>query len=236
MKIKIAHLYYDLMNLYGEQGNIIALKESLTNQNVEADIDLLSIGDEINFKDYDIIYIGTGSKGNLLLALEDIKKYAKDIKAALKKGKIFISTGNSHELFGKSLTYDNTEYDGLNIFPYYSKESSERITGECIMKCDELEDNIIGFQNRASVIQIDDNHLFKVINGSADNKKSEYEGFKENNFYGTYLIGPLLIRNPHLTDYIIKKLLEEKGMKFHEDKTTPLYKAYTEYKKNFYTK
>ena len=50
MKVKIAHLYYDLMNLYGEQGNIIALKESLKNQNIETEIDLLSIGDDINFK------------------------------------------------------------------------------------------------------------------------------------------------------------------------------------------
>ena len=55
MKVKIAHLYYDLMNLYGEQGNIIALKESLKNQNIETEIDLLSIGDDINFKDYDIL-------------------------------------------------------------------------------------------------------------------------------------------------------------------------------------
>ena len=105
MKVKIAHLYYDLMNLYGEQGNIIALKESLKNQNIETEIDLLSIGDDINFKDYDIFYIGTGSKESLLLTLEDIKKYTKDIKSAIKGGKVFISTGNSHELFGKSLTY-----------------------------------------------------------------------------------------------------------------------------------
>ena len=92
MKVKIAHLYYDLMNLYGEQGNIIALKESLKNQNIETEIDLLSIGDDINFKDYDIFYIGTGSKESLLLTLEDIKKYTKDIKSAIKGGKVFIST------------------------------------------------------------------------------------------------------------------------------------------------
>lgn len=233
MKVKIAHLYYDLMNLYGEQGNIIAIKESLKNQNIETEIDLLSIGDDINFKDYDIFYIGTGSKESLLLTLDDIKKYTKDIKSAIKGGKVFISTGNSHELFGKSLTYNNIEYDGLNLFPYYSKEANERITGECTMHHDNLEDNIIGFQNRASLIQIDNNHLFTLIKGDADNKKSTYEGYTENNFYGTYLIGPLLIRNPHLTDYIVKKLLEEKRMKFHEDKDTPLYRAYQEYNKNF---
>lgn len=234
MKIKIAHLYYDLMNLYGEQGNILALKEAFNKQNIDTEIDTLTIKDDIDFKKYDIFYIGSGSKESLLITLEDIKKYQKDIKNAIKKDIYFISTGNSHELFGKSLTYDNITYDGLNIFNYYSKENSKRLTGECFMKCSGLKDIIIGFQNRASIIQINDHHLFEVISGYQDNFKSSYEGYHENNFFGTYLIGPLLIRNPHLTDLIVKDILIKKGKNFHEDKDTPEYKAYNEYLKNFY--
>ena len=54
MKIKIAHLYYDLMNLYGEQGNILALKEAFNKQNIDTEIDTLTIKDDIDFKKYDI--------------------------------------------------------------------------------------------------------------------------------------------------------------------------------------
>ena len=51
--IKILHLYYDLLNQYGEQGNILALKDSFRNQNIEVSIDSLSCGDKIDFKKYD---------------------------------------------------------------------------------------------------------------------------------------------------------------------------------------
>ena len=78
--IKILHLYYDLLNQYGEQGNILALKDSFRNQNIEVSIDLLSCGDKIDFKKYDLIYMGTGSDENLYIALEDIKKYKKELK------------------------------------------------------------------------------------------------------------------------------------------------------------
>ena len=55
--IKILHLYYDLLNQYGEQGNILALKDSFRNQNVEVSIDLLSCGDKIDFKKYDLPHL-----------------------------------------------------------------------------------------------------------------------------------------------------------------------------------
>ena len=78
--IKIAHLYYDLLNLYGEQGNILALKNAFKNQNVEVSVDLYSVGDEIDFKNYDIVYIGSGSLESLKIAAKDIKRFARKIK------------------------------------------------------------------------------------------------------------------------------------------------------------
>ena len=47
--IKIAHLYYDLLNLYGEQGNIMAIKKAFNNQNIDADISFLSVNNKISF-------------------------------------------------------------------------------------------------------------------------------------------------------------------------------------------
>lgn len=233
MKIKIAHLYYDLLNLYGEQGNILALKNAFENQNVKVEINLLSAGDNINFNKYDIFYMGSGTNQNLLIVLNDLKKHKKQLLNAIKKNKYFISTGNSHEIFGKFIEMDNAKYEGLKIFDYYAKQNPKRIVGESFMEFENLTP-IIGFQNRLSVMQCDDNHLFSVINGYADNYKSSFEGYRENNFFGTYLIGPLLIRNPHFTDYIVKDILEKKNIPYTEITNTIEYKAYNEYLKNFY--
>lgn len=233
MKIKIAHLYYDLLNLYGEQGNVLALVDAFKKQDIETEVDLLSIGNNINFKKYDIFYIGSGSEENLILALEDFKKYSKEFIEIIKSNKYFISTGNSHEMFGKFIEMNNQKYEGLGIFNYYSKQNPMRIVGESFLEFEDLSP-IIGFQNRLSVMQCDNNHLFSVINGYADNYKSSYEGYRENNFFGTYLIGPLLIRNPHLTDYIVENILNEKDLPYNKISNTFEYKAYNEYIKNFY--
>ena len=101
MIIHIAHLYYDLMNLYGENGNIKALIYALKSQNIKVNLDKLTINDEIDFNKYDLIYIGCGTESNELIVLNDILKYKKDIKKYIENNKFILATGNSFELFGK---------------------------------------------------------------------------------------------------------------------------------------
>ncbi len=227
--IKILHLYYDLLNLSGEQGNILALKKAFNNQNVEVKVDCLSVDDKIKFSDYDLIYMGNGSNSNLSIALEDIKKYKKELKKYIDNNGYVIATGNSYLLFGEKI--NDTEC--LGIFDYYAKWTN-RTAHECLMKMLNQKD-IIGFQNRDYVVNIKRNHLFKVIDGICDNLKSENEGYHENNFYGTSVIGPLLIRNPHFTNMIVKDILEKNNLVFHDDKFKLLNDAYEEYIKNFYS-
>ena len=70
MEITIGHLYYDLMNLYGEIGNIKVLTYHLKNQGIKVNIKNLSIDDDINFDELDLIYIGSGTNNNQLLVLD----------------------------------------------------------------------------------------------------------------------------------------------------------------------
>lgn len=226
--IKIAHLYYDLMNLYGESGNITALKSSLENQGVKVKIDYLTKGNSINFKEYDIIYMGQGSEANQEIVRKDIIRYKKMMKK-LCKTKTFIITGNAYELFGRDI--DGKE--ALDVFDFSTKTVRNRIVGEQVYKTYLLNNPIIGFQNRNAINDNKENNLFSVIKGNANNQNTNFEGIKINNFYGTYALGPLLIRNPHLTDLIIRNLLESKGIKYKEILDTPDYKAYHEYLKNF---
>lgn len=220
--IKIAHLYYDLMNYFGEQGNITALKSAIKYADVKVSVDTLSIDDKIDFNAYDIFYIGMGSKINQELVRKDILKYKNDIKKIIDK-KMFIATGNSYELFGKNI--DGKEC--LGVFDFSSK-STNRIVGEQVFKTDLIDYPIIGFQNRESTNDIKENYLFEVIKGTGNDESTNFEGIHINNFFGTYLIGPLLIRNPYFKDELLKYLGISKF-----DETLPDYKAYYEYLKNF---
>ena len=80
MKINILYLYNDLMNLYGESGNIKAITNYLKEQNIKTNIIEKSIQDEITLEDIDLIYIGSGMENNQLLALEHLKNYKEQLK------------------------------------------------------------------------------------------------------------------------------------------------------------
>lgn len=226
--IKVLHLYYDLLNLYGEQGNILALKRAFKNQNVEIEVDYLSVQDKIDFKKYDLVYLGSGSTENLLIALEDIKRHKKELKKYIESKKVLLATGNSYLLFGQKIN----NLDALGIFDYYAA-SSEKMAHESLMELYQEKD-IIGFQNREFIVNNKRNHLFKVKEGLCDNLKSEYEGYHEYNFYGTFVIGPLLIRNPHFTNILVKEIMEKNNLIYHEYEDKILVDAYNQYIKNFY--
>lgn len=226
--IKVLHLYYDLLNLYGEQGNILALKRAFKNQNVEIEVDYLSVQDKIDFKKYDLVYLGSGSAENLLIALEDIKRHKKELKKYIESKKVLLATGNSYLLFGQKIN----NLDALGIFDYYAA-SSEKMAQESLMELYQEKD-VIGFQNREFIVNNKRNHLFKVKEGLCDNLKSEYEGYHEYNFYGTFVIGPLLIRNPHFTNILVKEIMEKNNLIYHEYEDKILVDAYNQYIKNFY--
>lgn len=210
MTINIMHLYYDLLNLYGESGNIKVLKKYFENQGIKTNIHFVTINDDINLENIDIIYIGNGTENNQLLALSHLKKYKKIIKDYIENNGIIISTGNSYEMFGKKI--DKTL--ALNIFDYSTYNDNFRIVDEVLLESSFLKEKIIGFQNQEKIVKINNNHLFKVIKGTGDYPKSNFEGYKYKNFYGTHLIGPLLVRNPNLLEYICNNLIKEKKKNF----------------------
>lgn len=220
--IKIAHLYYDLMNYYGEQGNVLALKTAIEYAGFKVNIKTLSVDDEIDFEKYDIFYMGMGTKKNQEIVRKDILKYKDKIENVIDK-KMFIMTGNSYELFGKKID----DKKCLGVFNFESK-TTDRIVGEQVFKSDIIKETIIGFQNRFSSNNIKDNYLFEVIKGTGNDSESKVEGIHKNNFFGTYLLGPILIRNPYFKDALLKYIgIDKVNTKLVD------YKAYHEYLKNF---
>lgn len=239
--INVLHLYYDLLNLYGENANSRCIVHSLELNNIKVNIDLKSLDDKINFDDYDIIYIGSGSENNLLIALEDLKRRKKDIKKYIDDEKCLLLTGNSMDLFGKYIETNNNKIDGLNIFDYYTKfisestfknASTDRIVGEVFAQSNLIKQKIVGFQNRCDLNYNITTPLFKTEQRFSNDLESENEGFTYKNVYATHIIGPLLIRNPYLTDYILKKICEKKNLEYKISDDLSI-KAYKKYLSNF---
>ena len=155
----------------------------------------MSIGDDKDFKNIDFLYIGSGTEHNISLALEDLKKDKDKIKEYLDDNKILLSTGNSVELFGNYII-TNKKIKALGIIDYVCMHQ-ERIVKDVKTKTNILDKDIIGFEN----------HIGKNISNNEDM-------FNEGSFYGSYIIGPILVRNPDLCSLFVHKIIDSKRNDF----------------------
>lgn len=217
------------MNLYGEVGNVLALKRFIERQNVNAEIHFLTVGDHIDFEKYDFYYIGAGSEESQQIVLDDLMPYRPAIAKAVDNGKMFLATGNAMELFGRMIRLQNGRtIDCLGTFDYQATEQANRLVSEIFYKYESLPEgkgrDILGFKNCRCNIVNNNHRMFEFANN-----------VNIKNFYGMNFVGPFLIRNPYFTDMLLKKLFEGKGYNYVSKEDTIEFKAYHEFVKNFIT-
>ena len=210
MIIKILHLYYDIMNLYGEYGNLVILEDRIKEQGFSVSVDKKSINDEITFNDYDFIYIGCGTEKNQHVVLEHLKNYKDELKVYIEEGKVILATGNSYEMFGKVIDSE----EGLGIFDFEVLRTPDRITSDVIYKSIILQNETVGFVNKMSNIVHNLNPFYEVVFGVGENEKNDHEGVKYKNFYGTYVLGPILVRNPEFLKYLVNLICTKRDTAF----------------------
>ncbi len=193
MTINIGYLYYDLLNLYGEIGNIKIIKYQLEKQNIKVNIDKVTLEDNININKYDLIYLGSGTEKNIETVYQNIKQYKDDLKNYIKDNKFILVTGNAIDLLTK---------DHLNLYDIDIKDKEKRYVEELNITNNYIKDNIIGLTNRYGYIKNTKNPLY------------EDKGIKDNNLYATSLIGPIMVKNPLFLEYFLKELIKSKDKKF----------------------
>jgi len=195
MKITIAHLYPKELDLYGENGNIKALKYALENNNIEVTIKNINKEDNPNFNEFDFVYIGSGRKIFLEKVKERLKPYKNDILKYISNNKIFLVTGNALSIF---------EFLGL----YEVLLCSERKVADVVATTSLCNENVYGFQNTEYLLKSTEGIIFNIIKGHGNNNIF-MEGYNVNNFYVTSLIGPILARNDNLTNYFVDLIIED---------------------------
>ena len=210
MEVKLLHLYSDIMNLYGEYGNMKLLEQHLKDQGFEVVLDKKTINDEIKFDDYDFIYVGSGTEKNQQVILADMLKYKEDLKNIIEKNKVLLFTGNSYEILGKTINGK----EALHIFEFETENTTNRITEDIIATSSILKNKVVGFINNMSSIKNNNQPLFNIEFGVGENKESKQEGIIYKNLIGTHLIGPILERNPEILQLIIEKIGKNKDEKF----------------------
>ena len=216
-EIKILYLYPDMLELYGDYGNIQVLKYRIEARGYKAIIDRYSIGDDApNFNDYDIVFAGGGADKEQSILADDLVKYKDNIKDAVNNGVFFLLICGAYQLFGKY--YKGVEGNiipGLEVFDYYTvanPDRKKRCIGNIVIEAtlNGVETKVIGFENHGGQTFDISNSFGNVLFGNGNKFGDSEEGFFENNVIATYLHGPLLSKNPELCDFIIKYCLNRK--------------------------
>ncbi len=218
MKVNIGWLYSDLMNIYGDRGNIVTLENRCRWRGIDVQVKKITIGDQFAPDEFDILFFGGGQDREQVIVAEDLKKgMDKIIKQAVENGVVMLNICGGYQLLGKYyLSPDNEKMPGIGIFDIETKGGDKRMIGNIVIRSDVLgEEKIVGFENHGGKTYLGEGikPLGKVLSGYGNNGEDKTEGAVYKNTFGTYLHGPILPKNPHFADLLIKKALERKYKK-----------------------
>ena len=217
MKITIGHLYPDLLNLYGDRGNIQCLMKRCQWRGIEAETIPFELEDEIDFSKLDIVLLGGGSDREQMLVCEKLKEIQKDFKAYVENYGVVIAICGGYQLLGNYYKTEQGTMKGLELVDLYTEQGEGRLIDNIVLQSDLFDMPIVGFENHGGRTYIKDNKpLGKVLYGAGNDGKSGYEGVVYKNVIGTYLHGPLLPKNSQLADWLISHALEQKYGKMIE--------------------
>ena len=213
MIIKIAHLYPDMLNLYGDRGNIIALKNRMERREIEVKVDKITMGQSFNSDDYDLLFVGGGQDFEQDVLLDDLKKGKdKEMKRAVENSKVFLAICGGYQMLGKYYkTYDGKMLEYLGILDFYTQGKEERLIGNYAFKTKEGIE-IVGFENHSGRTYLgkDLQPLGKIIKGYGNNGEDGTEGVRYKNTFGTYSHGPILPKNSKFADLLISLAVKNK--------------------------
>ena len=210
MKLKILWMYHDLMDLYGDKGNIQVLKTRAEKRGIETAVDTCGIGEKREIRDYDIFFLGGGADREQNLIYEDLLSRRAEIEQAMNAGTAFLLICGGYQMFGKYYKdQDGNTVPCLSFFDYYT-EASDR-DHRCIgniaidVTMDGETFRAVGFENHGGQTKNVLTPLGTVLKGHGNEFQSRFEGFVNDQVAATYMHGPLLPKNPQIADLILKR-------------------------------
>ncbi|MDR1605125.1 MAG: glutamine amidotransferase [Gracilibacteraceae bacterium] len=230
MIMRIAHLYPDLLNLYGDRGNVMTLAARCRWRGIECVTERVSLGADWDPAAADIVFFGGGSDREQGILAADLGRRAESLGAALAGGLVLLAVCGGLQMLGGSYrTPTGEKYPGLGLLDLYTEAGRERFIGDvradltpetaaaAARACPQAMPltTLVGFENHGGRTWLGDGlaPLARVRPGAGagNNGRDGGEGVRWRNVFGTYLHGPFLPKNPHIADLLLSLALERRG-------------------------
>lgn len=223
--LTIGWLYPELMNIYGDRGNIITLEKRASWRGIKTEIKYLNPGFlDSTLKTCDLLLMGGAQDRQQTIVNEDLKKHKSALSRMIERGVPGLYVCGGFQFLGNYYKEaDGTIINGLGIFDLYTEnpgENVKRLIGNIAIKpeIEGLTKNIFGFENHGGRTHLGKNvkPFGKVIKGFGNNEDG-FEGAVYKNSIGTYMHGPILPKNPQLADHLLSIALESKNLDILDD-------------------
>ena len=213
--IRVAHLYPEHLNIYADRGNIAALERRCAWREIGFAVTGVGIGDGL--PDADLYYVGGGQDRDQALIAGDLVRHAGPLAEMVAGGAGVLAVCGGYQLLGHSYRgHQGAELPGLGLVDLVTRAGTTRMIGNIVLDCD-LEGTgarrVVGFENHAGRTYLGEGvqPLGHVVHGHGNNGEDGGEGVRSGSVIGTYVHGPLLPKNPWLTDWLITQALRRGG-------------------------
>ena len=220
-KLVIVHMYPELLNLYGDVGNVTILAERARKRGIHVDVVSISPGQRADFETADIVFLGGGPDREQHLASIDLLSQADEIRRYIEDDGVFLAICGGFQMLGREWLLGDEIVPGLGVIDAVTKRaeggSHNRLVGNIALKSPLASMPVIGYENHAGRTYLGSGcaPFGNVIgkHGSGNNENDMADGVLYRNVIGTYLHGPLLAKNPEISDWLIERAMQRRAVR-----------------------
>lgn len=217
MKLRICHLYGNLMNTYGDNGNLLMLQHRAKKLGYEVETTLISLEEDFNPDDFDIVMFGGGQDYEQAVVAKDLQNKKDALIQYIEDDGVVVAICGGFQLLGRY--YVNASGERLNgisaIDVCTNGQFPNRLIGDVEIVNEEFGETYLGYENHIGRTYLGKNMkpLGKVVKGYGNNEEDHVEGCHYKNVFCSYFHGPILVRNQHLADRITETAAERQRSK-----------------------
>ena len=211
-RLKVAHLFPELLNLYGDSGNMLVLRRRMEWRHISCDVEEVHVGETPSFADTDVVLIGGGSDREQRIVCEHLLAQRQELLSYVEDGGVLLAVCGGYQLLGHSYLMGEERLQGLSLVDLDTGRANPRLIGNVAIRSRIAAEPIVGYENHGGRTTLGPGveSLGEVVFGHGNDGKSGQEGCLWRNVVGTYIHGPLLPKNPGVADWLIARALMRK--------------------------
>lgn len=216
--VVIAHMLPDLLNLYGDGGNVRILEQRLRWRGIPVEVRRIQHGEAVDFSQVDLVFMGGGPDREQKLASEQLLAMRDELAVYVEGDGPLLAICGGYQILGRQWLWGDELVPGLGLIDMETRRpgtSADRLIDNMVLESPLATHPVVGYENHAGRTYLGEGveGFGRVVSscGHGNNDDDRVEGARYKNVVGTYSHGPLLSKNPEVADWLLARALESRA-------------------------